>query len=124
MNVHSRFNCNSPKLEATQMSTDGWIDKQIMIEPYNSIDSEVAQPCPTLCDPVDSSQPGSPVHVIFQARILEWIAISFSRGSSWSRDRTQVSCIVGRRFTVWATREVYNSMLLRIKKLWFFFMHK
>ena len=55
---------------------------------------------------MDSSQPGSSVHGIFQARILEWVAISFSRGSSWPRVKTQVSCIVGRRFTVWATREV------------------
>ena len=61
--------------------------------------------CPTLCDPVDCSPPGSSVHGIFQARVLEWIAISFSRGSSWPRDWTQVSCIVDRRFTVWATDE-------------------
>ena len=43
--------------------------------------SEVAQSCPTLCDPVDYSLPGSSVHGIFQARILEWVAVSFSRGS-------------------------------------------
>ena len=42
-------------------------------------ESEVAQSCPTLCDPMDSSQPGSSVHGIFQTRILEWVAISFSR---------------------------------------------
>ena len=72
-------------------------------------ESEVAQSCPTLCDPMDCSLPGSSVHGIFQARILEKVAIYFSRGSSWPRDWTQVSCIVGRRFTVWATREVpYN----------------
>ena len=65
--------------------------------------SEVAQSCPTFCDPMDSSQPGSSVHGIFQARILEWVTISFSRGSPWPRDRTRVSCIVGRCFTVWAT---------------------
>ena len=53
----------------------------------------IAKPCPTLCDPVDCSLPGSSVHGIFQARVLEWIAISFSRGSSWPRDRTHVSCI-------------------------------
>ena len=58
--------------------------------------SEVAQSCPTLCDPMDYSLPGSSVHGIFQARVLEWIAISFSRGSSWPRDRTQVSCVAGR----------------------------
>ena len=65
--------------------------------------SEFAQSCPTLCDPMDCSPPGSSVHGIFQARVLEWVAISFYRGSSWPRDRTRVSHIVGRRFTVWAT---------------------
>ena len=67
---------------------------------------EVAQSCPTLCDPMDCSLPSSSVHGIFQAIVLEWIAISFSRESSRPRDRTQVSRIVGRCFTVWATREV------------------
>ena len=51
------------------------------------------------CDLVDCSPPGSSVHGIYQARILEWVAISFSRGSSWLRDRTWVSCITGRFFT-------------------------
>ena len=50
--------------------------------------SEVAQSCPTLCDPMDCCLPGFSVHGIFQARVLEWVAISFSRGSSWPRDRT------------------------------------
>ena len=59
----------------------------------------VAQLCPTLCDPMDCNPPGSSVHEIFQARILEWVAISFSRGSSQPRDRTRVSCIAGRFFT-------------------------
>ena len=54
---------------------------------------------------MDCSLSGSSVHGIFQARVLEWIAISFSRGSSWARNRTWVSCIAGRCFTVWATRE-------------------
>ena len=69
--------------------------------------SEVAQSCPTLCDPMDCSLSGSSVHGIFQARVLEWIAISFSRGSSRPRNWTKVSHIAGRRFTVWATREVW-----------------
>ena len=56
--------------------------------------SEVSQSCPSLCDPMDYSLPGSSAHGIFQAIVLEWIAISFSRGSSQSRDRTQVSHIV------------------------------
>ena len=59
----------------------------------------------TLYDPMDCSPPGSSVHGILQARILEWVAIPLSRGSSWPRDRTQVSCIVGRFFTVWAIRD-------------------
>ena len=67
--------------------------------------SEVAQSCPTLCDPMDCSPTDSSIHGIPQARILEWGAISFSRGSSRPRDRTQVACIAGRRFNLWATRE-------------------
>ena len=54
---------------------------------------------------MDGNLPGSEVHGILQARILEWAAISFSRGSSQPRDRTQVSCIADRRFTIWATRQ-------------------
>ena len=61
---------------------------------------EVAQSCPTPCDPLGCSLPGSSVHGIFQAIILEWIAISFSRGSSQPRDQTRVSLVVDRRFTV------------------------
>ena len=70
------------------------------------LESEVAQSCPTLCDPIDCSLPGSSVHGIFQAIVLEWIAISFSRGSSQPRAWTRVSHMVDRRFTVSATREV------------------
>ena len=68
-------------------------------------ESEVVQSCLTLCDPMDCSLPGSSVRGIFQARVLEWVAVSFSRRSSQPRDRTQVSRIAGRRFTIWATRE-------------------
>ena len=68
--------------------------------------SEVSQSCPTLCDPIDCSLPGSSVHGIFQATVLKWIAISFSRGSSQPRFRTRVSHIVDRCFTIWATGEV------------------
>ena len=74
----------------------------------------VAQSCPTLFDPVDCSPPGSTVHGIFQARILEWVAISFSRGSSWPRDRTQVSCIAGIFFTDWAMREASVQLICRL----------
>ena len=70
-----------------------------------AIESEVARLCPTLCDPMDCSLPGSSVHRIFQARVLDWVAIAFSRGSSPPRDRTQVSLTAGRFFTSWAPRE-------------------
>ena len=70
----------------------------------------VAQSCLTLRDPVDFSPPGSSVHEILQAGILEWVAISFSRGSSWPRDQTHLSCIACRSFTVWATREALQTV--------------
>ena len=61
--------------------------------------------CLTFCHTMVCSLPGSSVHGIFQARALEWVAISFSTGSSWPRDQTQVPCIAGGFFTVWVTRE-------------------
>ena len=60
-----------------------------------------------LSDPMDCSQAGSSVHGNSQARILQWVAIPFSRGSSWPRDQTQVSCSPGRFFTIWVTREAH-----------------
>ena len=65
-----------------------------------------------LCDPMDCSLPGSSIHGILQARVLEWVAISFSRGSSQPRDRTQVSCTAGRRSTVRATSHSWGSKCL------------
>ena len=63
------------------------------------------QSCPILCDPMDCSSQSSSVHGILQAVILEWVAISFSRGSSQPRDWTLVPCIAGGFFTEWTTRE-------------------
>ena len=60
----------------------------------------VAQSCLTLCDPMDYSPPGSSVHGILQARVLEWVAMLSSRGSSQPRNQTQVSHSAGRFFTV------------------------
>ena len=65
----------------------------------------VDQLSPTLCDPLDCSPPGSSVRGIPQARILEWVSMPSSRGSSWPREWKKVSCIIGGFFTVWATRE-------------------
>ena len=77
-----------------------------------------AQVCPNLWDPMDCSPPGSSVHGIFQARILEWVAISSSRGSSQSRDQTCISYI-GRLFLYcWAIREAqYLECLLQFSLL-------
>ena len=80
----------------------------------------IAKSCLTLCDPLDYSPPGSSVHGIHQARIQEWVAIPFSRTSSWSRDQTLVSCIAGRCFTIWDTREApdmsnYTSVITFFK---------
>ena len=70
---------------------------------------------------MDCSPPGSSVHGIFQVRILEWVAYPFSRGSSWPRDRTQVSHIAGRFFTIWATREAHvpNYRIQFYLKSWY-----
>ena len=85
-----------------------WL-KQLSSSSSSIVYCEVTQSCPTLCDPVDCSLPGFSVHGILQARILEWVTISFSRGSSWPRDRTRVSCIGVRHFNLWATREAQNT---------------
>ena len=73
-------------------------------------ESEVAQSFLTFWDPMDCSLPCSSIHGIFQARVLEWVAISFARGFSWPRDQTRVSHIVGRRFTIWATTDVLKAV--------------
>ena len=68
------------------------------------------------------SLPGFSVHGIFQARVLEWVAVSFSRGSSWTRDWTPVTHIAGRRFTLWATREArlfLNLSLIQVRVLFY-----
>ena len=70
------------------------------------------------CSPMDCSPPGSSVHGIFQANLLEWIAISFSRGYSRPRDRTRVSCIVGRFFTDWRMESENESCLVVSDSLW------
>ena len=65
----------------------------------------IAQSSSTLCDPMDCSPSGSSLYGILQVRMLEWVAIPFSRGSCWPRDGTLVSCIAGRFFTIWGTRK-------------------
>ena len=86
----------------------------------------VAQSCLTLCDTLDYSPQDYSIHRILQARMMEWVAISFSKGSSQTRVWTSVSCIAGRFFTIWVTREAhidkkfpYETWIL--KNLLFFF---
>ena len=84
-----------------------------MSTPSGKVKAVVTRSCPTLCNPVDCSPPGSSVHGASQARIAEWVAISFSRVSSWPRDQTQI-CIAGRLFTTWANQgsPVISTLML------------
>ena len=84
--------CRNPKKKNTQQSD--------LLHTCTHVCAKSLQSCQILCDPIDCSPLGSSVHGISQARILEWVGISFSRGSSPPRDRTRLSCIVGRCFTV------------------------
>ena len=84
-----------------------FLERRLTVVTRSVVGVLVVWSCQTLYSPKDCSPPGFSVHWILQARILEWVAISFSRGSSWSRDRTWVSWIAGRFFTIWITREVH-----------------
>ena len=75
----------------THPSAQQWI--QILIFAHFFLHCLVAKSCPALCHPLNCSPPGSSVHEIIETRILEWVAISFFRGSSRSRDQTRISCI-------------------------------
>ena len=80
---------------------------------YENVKMKVTQSCPTLSDPVDCS---FSVHGVFQARLLEWVAVPFSRGSSQPRGGPQVSLTEGRFFTIWAPREAHGYESWTIKK--------
>ena len=84
----------------------GFLLKMSPLDPaHHPMLSLFPQSCLTLCNPMDYSPSGSSIHGVLQARILEWVAITFSRGSSQPKDQTPVSCIASRFFTIWATRE-------------------
>ena len=85
---------NTPKLETTKMFCNRRTYKQIVDYLYSGMKVKVTQLCPTLCDPMDYT-----VHGILQVRILEWVAFPFSRGSSQSKDQTEVSHIADGFFT-------------------------
>ena len=84
----------------------------IITTPEVKVKVLVSQWCWTLCDLMDYSLPSSSAHGILQARVLEWVTISFSRESSWPRDWTWVSLIAGRFFTVWTTRKHLGVIIL------------
>ena len=110
--VHSLiFSCSYSSLLQCPLTSSSYPNhSQILHEAFYDCfipQVKVAQSCPTLCDPLDYT-----AHGILQARILEWVAVPFSRGSSQPRNRTQVSCIAGRFFTSWATREVIPQICL------------
>ena len=83
----------------------------VYLQIWYKVWSLVTHSCPTFCDPHKLY----PIRLLCPwnspARVLEWVAIPFSRGSSWSRDRTQVSCTAGRFFTVWATTEALHHLM-------------
>ena len=101
-----------------QFSLDGWSCVPTLLFEVKKWSEVIQSSLVQLCYPMDCSLPDSSVHGILQARILEWVAISFSRGSSQPRDRTQVSWISGRHFTIWATRRVFLPCYLPGAKLW------
>ena len=111
--AYSRSLLNTSGIKCVNRQATGLWNKDDELSPICKHNWKVlvTQSHPTLCDPRDCSSPGSSVHGILQARILEWVAIFFSRGSSQPRDWSQVSCIGGRFFTVWATRESWKMKI-------------
>ena len=82
--------------------------------------AKLLESCLTLCNPMDQSPPGSSVHGILQPRILEWVAMPSSRGSSWPRDWTQVSCIsciAGEFFHRWASQGSPQHSTIPLKSI-------
>ena len=107
LNLMSQYLCIYLVLSHQRVSATSWWFKDGNSKNHDLRDawvSESSTVCPTLCNTMDCSLPGSPIHGILKARILKWVAVTFSRGSTWPRDGTQDSCIAGRFVTVWATR--------------------
>ena len=102
----------TPRERSSSLSLRGSGDGSLLI-----LTVLVAQSCLTPCDPMDCRPPGSSVHGILQAGILEWIAIPFSRGSSQPRDRTWVSCIAGGFFSIW-TVQAQQDLLPTRDSVW------
>ena len=114
---HDRFARDSNSRVTDKMCICGQVSQWILTKCWFGGGS-VAKLCPTLCNPMDHSPPGPSVHEISQVRILEWVAMLFSRASSQPRDRIWVSCIAGD----WGTREAQRLVyIIVIPKHRFFF---
>ena len=101
-----------PPSDASRVAFYGTLWKKTTVPPPTLVVALVTKSCPTLCNPMDYSPLGYSVHGILQSRILECVAMPFSRGSSGPRDQTWVSCIVGRVFTVSAIEKSLAPTLL------------
>ena len=99
----------------TKITTSCWTTNDRQMLKWSEV--KVTQSCPTLCHPMDYRVHGIIVHGILLARILEWVAFPFSRGSSQPRDQTQVSHIAGRFFTSWGSREAQKDAAAAAKLL-------
>ena len=120
---HKKDGVSSSEVDAHRVSYTEWSkserEKQISytnayrynLKKWWKVKVLVIQLCPTLCGLMGYSLPGCSVHGILQARILEWAAIPFSRGSSQPRDGIWVSCMAGRFFTIWVSREEFSLSL-------------
>ena len=95
-----------PRYGGNLSITDGWIKEiwYVHTVEYCAVLWSATQSCPTLCNPMDCNQASLSMGIL-QTRILEWVPMRSSRGSSQPRDQTQVSCITGRFFTIWATKK-------------------
>ena len=114
----------SPALQVDSLLLSHW-GSQLCVYIFRKCLKEymclVTRSCLTLCNRLDCGLPGSSVHELLQARILECVAFCFSRGSSQARDWPCASCIAGGFFTVWSTRWLdgnTDSMDLNFSKLW------
>ena len=113
LNIYKHYISNLPRSLRTHHweLRNHWIRQNFTLDrispwSYRKLQVVCAQSCPTLCDPLNCSLPGSSIRGILQARIMEWVAISFSRGSSWPRDSTCISCstCIGNKILYhWAT---------------------
>ena len=115
-NFYVTKNCDLLSFREAETKDKSWIISLCRQQLHHC--ARLLQLCPTLCNAMDCRPPGSSVCGVLQARTLGWVAIPFSRASSWPRYWIQVSHIAGRFFTIWATREVaHHYLIFNFKRL-------